>query len=292
MVVLSAFYFVQIPLMMYCPPSPKWQFSRGKIVEGFETLEIFEKKTNSKISTDLKERFREQIVDVEDEPDSSIIELGKDPLIMRLSILCSTVFFLVGVAYHGTSLGAASLPGNLFANNLINSVLDTFSAVVAFLLMPKMTRRLLIGSSFAAAFSSCLISAVLFEFFPKDSTQETIGTWISFSGKFAISVAFSSSYVFISEIFPTSIRGAGMGLVSILEGLAGFFAPYLAFSENYAIVYSLYAAFSLAGCAAVWALPETLNRRLPQTISEARVLYKKENLRISTASCSEKQLLS
>ena len=38
-----------------------------------------------------------------------------------------------------------------------------------------------------------------------------------------------------------------MGLVSILEGLAGFFAPYLAFSENYAIVYSLYAAFSLAG---------------------------------------------
>jgi len=58
---------------------------------------------------------------------------------------------------------------------------------------------------------------------------------------------FSSSYVYISEIFPTSIRGAGMGLVSILEGLAGFFAPYLAFSENYAIVYSLYAAFSLAG---------------------------------------------
>lgn len=52
--------------MMYCPPSPKWQFSRGKIVEGFETLEIFEKKTNSKISADLKERFREQIVDVED----------------------------------------------------------------------------------------------------------------------------------------------------------------------------------------------------------------------------------
>ena len=38
-----------------------------------------------------------------------------------------------------------------------------------------------------------------------------------------------------------------MGLVSILEGLAGFFAPYLAFSGNYAIVYSLYAAFSLAG---------------------------------------------
>ena len=189
--------------MMYCPPSPKWQFSRGKIVEGFETLEIFEKNTNSKISPDLKERFREQIVDVHEgkrlfnlhyilflEPDSSILELGKDPLIMRLSILCSTVFFLVGVAYNGTSLGAASLPGNLFTNNLINSVLDTFSAVVAFLLMPKMTRRLLIGSSFAAAFSSCLISAILFEFFPKNSPQETVGTWISFAGKFAISVAF------------------------------------------------------------------------------------------------------
>jgi len=49
---------------MYCPPSPKWQFSRGKVEEGFETLEIFEKKTNSKISSDLKERFREQIGDV------------------------------------------------------------------------------------------------------------------------------------------------------------------------------------------------------------------------------------
>ena len=124
------------------------------------------------------------------EPDSSIVELGKDPLILRLSILCSTVFFLVGVAYNGTSLGAASLPGNLYTNNLINSILDALSAVVAFLLMPKMTRRLLIGSSFAAAFGSCLMSAILFEYFPTNSPQETVGTWISFAGKFAISVAF------------------------------------------------------------------------------------------------------
>ena len=52
--------------MMYCPPSPKWQFSRGDIEGGFQTLEIFEKKTKSKISPDLKERFRENVVAVDD----------------------------------------------------------------------------------------------------------------------------------------------------------------------------------------------------------------------------------
>ena len=61
--------------MMYCPPSPKWQFSRGDIEGGFQTLEIFEKKTKSKISPDLKEQFRENVVIAVDDGEKLLYQL-------------------------------------------------------------------------------------------------------------------------------------------------------------------------------------------------------------------------
>ena len=72
------------------------------------------------------------------------------------------------------------------------------------------------------------------------------GRWLSFVGKFCSSAAFAVFYVFAPELFPTTVRAAGMGWVSVLDALAGFCAPYMAFSKNQNVSYFIYGSFSLA----------------------------------------------
>ena len=51
--------------------------------------------------------------------------------------------------------------------------------------------------------------------------------WCSFSGKFAIIVAFSTQYVTMSELYSTDIRSIGISFGSMISRIAGFLTPYI-----------------------------------------------------------------
>lgn len=53
--------------------------------------------------------------------------------------------------------------------------------------------------------------------------------------------------MYAPELYPTTIRAAGMGWVSILDGLGAFFAPYMAFADTQWLSYTIYAVVSFIG---------------------------------------------
>lgn len=90
-------------------------------------------------------------------------------------------------------------------------------------------------------------------------------------GKFAISAAVCVTYIFVPELFPTSIRGTGMGFFILLSRLGSTIAPMIdaKIHHNHLLetyTYYLYAFLTLLCVLLTFLLPETRNVPLADTI--------------------------
>ena len=55
---------------------------------------------------------------------------------------------------------------------------------------------------------------------------------VSYTGKFFISGAYSISYLVSAELFPTTIRNAGLGVCSVMARVGSILCPYVLISKG------------------------------------------------------------
>ncbi|CAF0969930.1 unnamed protein product [Adineta ricciae] len=90
-------------------------------------------------------------------------------------------------------------------------------------------------------------------------------------GKFAISAAVCVTYIFVPELFPTSIRGTGMGFFILLSRFGSTIAPMIdaKIHHNHLLetyTYYLYAFLTFLCILLTFLLPETRNVPLADTL--------------------------
>lgn len=92
-------------------------------------------------------------------------------------------------------------------------------------------------------------------------------------GKFGLTAAFAIEYLYAAEIFPTELRGSGIGSSSMFSRFGGILAPiiggYLG-GINLIIPIIIFTVLSfLAGFVTLF-LPETKGRILPDTVEQGK----------------------
>lgn len=106
--------------------------------------------------------------------------------------------------------------------------------------------------------------------------------WISiiayFFAKYTIGAAQSTCMIFTSELYPTPMRSTGIGLSVALARLGGVWAPQInVLSSTLGSIYVPFTIFSIMSFLAgvlCFLLPETLNKRLPENLKDAKDLEK------------------
>jgi OCT family organic cation transporter-like MFS transporter 4/5 len=110
-------------------------------------------------------------------------------------------------------------------------------------------------------------------------SQPYVSIVFYFMAKYSIGAAQLTCMIYTSELYPTPMRSTGVGLSVALARLGGVWAPQInVLSSTLGSIYVPFIIFSVlslvSGILCIM-LPETLNKQLPETLSQAKALNKK-----------------
>uniref|UniRef100_A0A1B0FY37 Major facilitator superfamily (MFS) profile domain-containing protein n=1 Tax=Phlebotomus papatasi TaxID=29031 RepID=A0A1B0FY37_PHLPP len=175
--------------------------------------------------------------------------------------------------YYGLSLNSTSLSGNKYLNYALVCLIEIPGYTLAWIAMNKIGRRWSLGLSLLLCAVTCCTGA----FIDADLIWAVVSLFLV--GKLGITISFSVLYTYSAEMIPTVIRSAGVGALSTMARFGAMMAPFVPLLGLYVkpLPLILFGILSLFGGITAFLFPETLKKKLPDTVEEAENLGKTDN---------------
>ena len=200
------------------PESPRWLYFKGEAEKVMLTFikrtsaSLVEFKSGQEFLNQLHDRvysladdsvsYSSEITPAENGSFGALFTTSKEMTMVTLNV--SFQFVGVTMAYYGLVYGAGSLPGNIFENNVINGAVELAAYMLCTVLLDKLGRRLLLAGPLTFGGVACILGMVL-RTLVATPTAVAIARWLMFAGKFGVSAAFATIWIFAAELFPTRL---------------------------------------------------------------------------------------
>uniref|UniRef100_A0A673B003 Zmp:0000001102 n=1 Tax=Sphaeramia orbicularis TaxID=375764 RepID=A0A673B003_9TELE len=198
------------------------------------------------------------------EKNYSFIDLVKTPKMRQLTLLTGIIWYRVATTYYGISLNITGFGLNMYLTHFIYAAIEFPAKLMAYFFLNKIGRRKCQAGTLLLT-GTCIFINI---FMPKDLWH--VRSVIATLGKGLSEAAFTTVFLYTTEIYPTVVRQNGVGYTSFVGRLGVAVAPLILLLEDVwtllpQIILSSVAIFS--GLVSLL-LPETLNVRLPETIDD------------------------
>ncbi|KAL9981395.1 hypothetical protein ACROYT_G010095 [Oculina patagonica] len=284
------FFISALPLLLFIccsklvPESPRFYMAAGKPEKALCILQRIAKENNKElppgelVATEKHEVPRGRITDL------FSLEFRRSTILLWI-IWFSSHFVIYGIALITTEMfsrvdpcrginaerantkddispeagSCKQLDYEDYANYFIVMSGDLLGLVFIFLMVDRIGRKMV---QFVAFLGSAIFLAALFI-----CTKSRISTTLFLYGsRLFISIADMCGYVYTPEVYPTSMRGIGLGACSGAARIGCMITPFVAMvlmPHSILLSLSLYSGFSVLGIVTVLLLPiETLGRAL------------------------------
>jgi len=166
--------------------------------------------------------------------------------------------------YYGIALNSPNLGSNIYLYTFISGVLE----IPSYFMVPPLIRLLGRRPVFSGFLIICAVSlgcSLIFE------TGSTMIVALSLFGKLVIGGAYALVYLYATELTPTLLRTYGLGTASTVGRVGSILAPVIVDivgRENKTYPSIVFAGVSLLAGLLSILLPETRDRRLPETVDD------------------------
>ncbi|GFR29170.1 organic cation transporter protein [Trichonephila clavata] len=250
------------------PESPRWLLSQGKEDSAREILSKVAKRNGVNLS-EIEPKLKETILKTSkahqnEESNTNVFQLFK-PGLRKTSSIVFYLWFVNAFMYYGISYNTNELAGDPIKNFAMYGAVEIPAYIFTFFATHSKGRR----NPLALVLAGAGLSYLLLYPVPRDSCWITI---LSLLGKFSITCSFCIVYIFTAEIFPTVVRNVGLGAASISGQMGSITAPFvreLGKATHPAIPQVVFGVLAATGGCLVMLLPETNNRQVPDTFTEA-----------------------
>ncbi|KAK8720576.1 hypothetical protein OTU49_013229, partial [Cherax quadricarinatus] len=165
----------------------------------------------------------------------------------------------VGLSYYGPALGH-----NEYLSFFLSSAVEVPSYLLCWIVMDRWGRRWILGVGMiiGGIFSVCTVLV------PEGDSPATLILYLV--AKFTESAAFLIIYPFAAELYPTEVRGVGIGFSAYVGGLGLVIIPFINYLGTEMLVMPLVimGLVSTIGGMLTFRLPETLQQKLPNSMAE------------------------
>ncbi|XKL66727.1 hypothetical protein PGB90_010147 [Kerria lacca] len=266
----------------FLPESPRWLLAKGRIEEALEVLETLAKVNGKSVPPYRKIQLKRSLSEKKKlRSGPGVIALFRTPNMRLKTILITFNWFANDMVYVGLSYYGPVLGSNEYLSFFLSSVIEIPSCLFCWFIMDRWGRRWPLTLSMLLSGISCIITVLLPEGFMKinllvniNSVIETLVLFL-FS-KFTISASFLIIYPFAGELYPTQLRGIGIGFSAYVAGLGLIIIPFVTYlgRENLVLPLVIMGFVSIIGAIVALRLPETLHHNLPQTVEEGEAFGK------------------
>ncbi|XP_069101118.1 organic cation transporter protein-like [Argopecten irradians] len=271
---------VAIPCSIYMfywwfiPESPRWLISQGRYDEAEEIMQ--------KVAKVNKVETNERFVDEKtlDAPEGGQLwHLFTNKVLFIRTMILFFNWIVVSMVYYGVTMHAGNLSDSFFFGFFLMALVEFPAGAATIALLDRWGRQKLQCACMLTAGIACLCTIFPVLFGGEDLMPLTLT--LSMIGKFGAAAAFGVIYVFSLELYPTVVRNGGMGASSCVARFGGMAAPYVAQSGSLvegkfglALPLMIFGGASVAAGLLALLLPETLERKLPETIEDAKTFGK------------------
>ncbi|XP_073959936.1 organic cation transporter protein-like [Choristoneura fumiferana] len=259
--------------------SVRWLLSKGRNVEAAEILLKAAKMNNVDISEELNPLYKLEVksdtqevkkeeIDDDKAKVSTFKQVIRSRVIRTRVCMCSFLWITCTFVYYGLSINSVSLGGNKYMNFMLVSFMDIPGSILCLIVLDRFGRKKILSIFYIMSACLCICQS----FVPEDPKWLSLALYLS--GKLCIVVAYSSLYIYVSEVFPTSVRQSLLATCSSLGRVGSTLAPLTPllalYSNNLPAI--LFGTLALVASGMVLILPETINMPLPDTIEAAEQL--------------------
>ncbi|XP_064650338.1 organic cation transporter protein-like [Lineus longissimus] len=207
-------------------------------------------------------------------------------MLKRIGIVAFN-WFAASTAYYGLSLNSGNLVGDLYVNYVVTAAVELPACVFTYVTLDRLGRKGPHVFSMFLCGIACLTNIFIVLYVDKEHHWITVA--LSTVGKFGSTAAFTTIYIFASELFPTTTRNGIMGLCSVGGRVGSMVSPYIASLGDLIVgIYGVVLPMTIFGVIALVAgvlaifLPETMGEALPDTIEQALELGKRKRKQLGT----------
>jgi len=274
--------------LYYLPESARWLITNKKYQRAREELRRAAR-INGKLNdeTDSKiERFNRQVVreEVSSSGGNDKMGIGRSILAIftNLHLLKDTMsvfilLFVAEVVYFSLTLNVADLGGSLYINYIISGLSELVSIACCAVLLANLSRRMCLSVLLLASTISYLLLSLVNVY--EDSLSMTLILAVNAFGKLTAIGNLMVIILVTQEVFPTVIRQFGTSLCITVGKAGSAVAPFtheLGQIIGQSYCFAMFSVICLSCAIVPFALSETGNRELPDTVVDVEEGANKE----------------
>ncbi|XP_042316019.1 solute carrier family 22 member 15-like [Sceloporus undulatus] len=261
------FFFL---LSFMLPESPRWLYSQGRTAEAESVLQYIAL-GNGKERLAVKLKHCKAAVKKDDSA-PGVLNLVRHPVLRWRTVILMYIWYVCSLVYYGLTLNAGELGGNLYLNVALSGLVEVPAFPLCMFFIEKSwsgrrksTVMFLIFSGLACIFTMCLPENASGLFFSP--------SLLALCGKLTVSAAFNIIYIYTSELYPTVVRNAGLGVCSMTCRFGGILAPFVPSLKTLgpSVPFGVFGISGLSAGFLTLLLPETLNKPIAETIEDLQM---------------------
>ena len=196
--------------------------------------------------------------------EGSFLDLIRSCKVALRNCIQTYIWTFIALNFYGLQLAASDLEGSVYRDFVLLSIVEIPAIFIAIASCKRFGRKK--TSLVPLLFSGC--ACLVIAFIPDQGKWKVARIVLGMLGKLFTSVTFNSLYVWSTELFPTGVRAAGMGVLQVSSRIGSSSSPWVA---NGLKVFFPWLPFlvmgitSLLGAFLGFCLPETMDTTLKET---------------------------
>ncbi|XP_009671434.2 solute carrier family 22 member 7 [Struthio camelus] len=256
--------FPSIICLWWVPESARWLIANGKVKQAHRHLLRCARMNGRKDFAVSPEALRKMTTEKKSGENYSYISLFRTPVLQKISLCSGAVWFGVAFSYYGMSLNLTGFGLNMYLSQFVFGIIEIPAKLIMYVLVNRVGRRQSQAWTLILA-GLCIGANVII---PKSFTS--MRSVVAIMGKGFSESAFTTVFLYTSELYPTILRQNGMGYTSFVARIGGALAPLVFLLDDVwrSLPEVTYCGVAVCCGSVAFLLPETLNVHLPEGIED------------------------